>query len=83
VWIETESEVTVDEATPAAKDLEENIFSNINTTTSALNALALAGKRLDADKLAEITEEAYAVALVAKRFYGIDVDFSEQLSKIK
>ena len=83
VWIETESEVTVDEATPAAKDLEENIFSNINTTTSALNALALAGKRLDADKLAEITEEAYAVALVAKRFYGIDVDFSETLSKIK
>ena len=83
VWIETESEVTVDEEPPATKDLEENIFSNINTTTSALNALALAGKRLDADKLAEITEEAYAVALVAKRFYGIDVDFSEKLSKIK
>jgi hypothetical protein len=82
VWIETESEVTVDEEPPAAKDLEETIFSNINTTTSALNALALAGKRLDADKLAEITEEAHAVALVAKRFYGIDVDFSEQLSKI-
>lgn len=24
-----------------------------------------------------------AVALVAERFYGVDVDFSEQLSKIK
>ena len=82
VWIETESEVTVDEEPPAAKDLEETIFSNINTTTSALNALALAGKRLDADHIAEITEEADAVALVAERFYGINVDFSEQLSKI-
>ena len=82
VWIETESEVTVDEATPAAKDLEETIFSNINTTSSALNALALSGKKFAADYVADITEEAYAVALVAKRFYGINVDFSEQLSKI-
>ena len=79
VWIETEAEVTVGEESPAAKE----IFFLINTTTTALNALALSGKRLDADKLAEITEEADAVALVAERFYGIDVDFSEQLSKIK
>ena len=82
VWIETEAEVTVGEESPAAKDPEE-IISLIKTTTTALNALALSGKRLDADKLAEITEEAHAVALVAKRFYGIDVDFREQLSKIK
>ena len=82
VWIETEAEVTVDEEPPAAKGLEE-IFSLIKTTTTALNALALAGRRLDADELAEITEEADAVALIAERFYGIDVDFSEQLSKIK
>jgi hypothetical protein len=72
----------VGEEPPAAKNPEE-IISLIQTTTTALNALALSGKRLDADKLAEITEEADAVALVAERFYGIDVDFSEQLSKIK
>ena len=82
VWIETEAEVTVNEEPPAAKDLEE-IFFLINTTTTALNALAVVGKRLDADELAEITEETDAVALIAERFYGIDVDFSEQLSKIK
>ena len=54
----------------------------IQTTTTALNALSRVNKRFDDDKLAEITEEADAVALVAERFYGIDVDFSEQLSKI-
>src|SRR5210317_376856 len=81
VWIETEAEVTVDEVWPAAKDSEE-IVSLIQTTTTALNALARVNKRFDADYIAEITEEADAVALVAERFYGIDVDFSEQLSKI-
>ena len=54
----------------------------IQTTTTALNALALVNKSFDADYIAEITEEADAVALVAERFYGINVDFSEQLSKI-
>ena len=78
VWIETEAEVTVGEESPAAKDPEE-IISLIKTTTTALNALALVTV---ACELAEITEEADAVALVAERFYGIDVDFSEQLSKI-
>ena len=55
----------------------------IQTTTTALNALARVNKSFDADYIAEITEEADAVALVAERFYGINVDFSEQLSKIK
>jgi hypothetical protein len=55
----------------------------IQTTTTALNALARVNKSFDADHIAEITEEADAVALVAERFYGIDVDFSEKLSKIK
>ena len=73
VWIETEAEVTVD----------EEIISLIQTTTTSLNALARVNKSFDADHIAEITEEADAVALVAERFYGIDVDFSEQLSKIK
>jgi hypothetical protein len=82
VWIETEAEVTVDEEPPAAKDSEEIVFL-IQTTTTALNALARVNKSFDADHIAEITEEADAVALVAERFYGIDVDFSEQLSKIK
>ena len=57
--------------------------SFIQTTTTALKALAGVNKSFDADHIAEITEEADAVALVAERFYGIDVDFSEQLSKIK
>ena len=82
VWIETEAEVTVDEEPPAAKDLEE-IFFLIRTTNAALNAMTRMGEKIDADNLAEITEEADAVALLAERFYGIDVDFSEQLSKIK
>ena len=81
VWIETEAEVTVDEVR-LAKDSEEIVFL-IQTTNTALNALALVNKSFDADHIAEITEEADAVALVAERFYGIDVDFSEQLSKIK
>jgi predicted RNase H-like nuclease (RuvC/YqgF family) len=54
----------------------------IQTTTTALNALARVNKSFDADHIAKITEEADAVALVAERFYGINVDFSEQLSKI-
>jgi hypothetical protein len=87
VWIETEAEVTVDEEPPAAKDQPEEIkrlhVNLIQTTTTALNALARVNKSFDADHIAEITEEADAVALVAERFYGIDVDFSEQLSKIK
>ena len=81
VWIETEAEVTVDEVR-LAKDSEEIVFL-IQTTNTALNALALVNKSFDADHIAEITEEADAVALVAERFYGINVDFSEQLSKIK
>ena len=81
VWIETEAEVTVDEVR-LAKDSEEIVFL-IRTTNTALNALALVNKSFDADHIAEITEEADAVALVAERFYGINVDFSEQLSKIK
>tara|TARA_R110001632_G_scaffold178946_1_gene298746 strand:+ start:116 stop:553 length:438 start_codon:yes stop_codon:yes gene_type:complete len=81
VWVETEAEVTVDEVR-LAKDSEEIVFL-IQTTNTALNALALVNKSFDADHIAEITEEADAVALVAERFYGINVDFSEQLSKIK
>jgi len=88
VWIETEAEVEIKdprevrEEPPAARDLEE-IFFLIRTTNAALNAMTLLGGKVDADNLAEITEEADAVALLAERFYGIDVDFSEQLSKIK
>ena len=80
VWIETEAEVTVDEERPADRGPEEILFL-VRTTITALNAMA--NGSYDADTVAEITEEVEALALVAERYYGVDVDFSEQLAKIK
>jgi hypothetical protein len=58
------AEVTVDEASRLPLKIPKKIvFPNIQTTTTALNALARVNKSFDADHIAEITEEADAVAL--------------------